>query len=58
MQIREVEGVLPFSGRSASCKEKNRPTSSSTCIYFEKTEGEPNYMIFPLFLNKRISHVF
>ena len=56
--MREVEGVLPFSGSIASYKEKNRPVSGSSCKYFEKTEGELSYMSFPLLLNRRISRVF
>ena len=50
MKIREVEGVLPFSERIASCREKNRPASGSTCKYFEKTKGDPDYIIFLYFL--------
>ena len=56
--IREVQGVQPFSGRIASYREKNKPTSSYTCKYFEKTEGELDCMSFPLLLNRRINCVF
>ena len=57
-KIREVERVLSFNGRIAIWREENKPTSGSSCKYFEKAEGDLECMSFCLFLNRRIICMF